>query len=70
MLIVHRIFVAGCFALMLAACGSSSDDSLFGPGSPVNAAVGGLWDGTGTDDLEPGLVVRIIGVVAEDGRAE
>ena len=70
MLIIHRIFVAGCFALMLAACGSSSDDSLFGPGSPVNAAVGGLWDGTGTDDLEPGLVVRIIGVVAEDGRAE
>ena len=70
MLIVHRIFVAGCFALMLAACSSSSDDSLFGPGSPVNAAVGGLWDGTGTDDLEPGLVVRIIGVVAEDGRAE
>ncbi len=55
---------------MLAACGSSSDDPLFGPGSPVNAAVGGLWDGTGTDDLEPGLVVRIIGVVAEDGRAE
>ncbi len=70
MLIVYRIFVASCFALMLVACGGSSDDSLFGPSSPVNAAVGGLWDGTGTDDLEPGLVVRIIGVVAEDGRAQ
>jgi len=70
MLIVHRIFVAGCFALMLAACSNDNPGELFGPGSPVNADVGGLWDGTGTDDLEPGLVVRIIGVVAEDGRAE
>ncbi len=70
MLIVHRLFVAGCIALMLAACSNDNPDELFGPGSPINAAVGGLWDGTGTDDLEPGLVVRIIGVVAEDGRAQ
>ncbi len=55
---------------MLAACSNDDPGELFGPGSPVNADVGGLWDGTGTDDLEPGLVVRIIGVVAEDGRAE
>ena len=68
-LINYRIFVACCFALLLTACSNSNPGEAFAPGAPTDAAVGGLWDGTGTDDLEPG-VVRIIGVVAEDGRAE
>jgi len=54
---------------MLTACGNSDGESNFIPGT-TDAAVGGLWDGTGTDDLEPGLVVRILGIVAEDGRAQ
>ncbi len=70
MLIDYRIFVACCFALLLAACSNSNPGEAFSSGSNPDAEVGGLWDGTGTDDLEPGLVVRIIGIVAEDGRAE
>ena len=70
MLIVCRIFIVFCFTLLLTACSNSNPGEAFAPGAPTDAAVGGLWDGTGTDDLEPGLVVRIIGIVAEDGRAE
>ncbi len=68
-LINYRIFVACCFVWLLTACSDSNPGEAFAPSAPADAAVGGLWDGTGTDDLEPG-VVRVIGVVAEDGRAE
>ena len=70
MLVVRGIFVTCCFALLLTACSNSNPGEAFAPVAPADAEVGGLWDGTGTDDLEPGLVVRIIGVVAEDGRAQ
>ena len=70
MLVVCRIFVACCFVWLLTACSNSNPGEAFSSGSNPDAAVGGLWDGTGTDDLAPGLVVRIIGIVAEDGRAE
>ena len=69
MLINYRIFVVFCLALLLAACSNGNPGEAFGPGAATDAAVGGLWDGTGTNDLEPG-VVRVIGVVAEDGRAQ
>jgi len=68
-LINYRIFVVFCLALLLAACSNGNPGEAFGPGAATDAAVGGLWDGTGTNDLEPG-VVRVIGVVAEDGRAQ
>ncbi len=70
MLIKYRIFVACCFALLLAACSNGNPGEAFGPGTPTDAAVGGLWIGTGTNDLEPLLVIGILGIVAEDGRAQ
>lgn len=70
MLIYFRVFVAFYFALLLTACSNSNPGESFAPGLATDAAVGGLWIGTGTNDLEPGLVVGILGIVAEDGRAE
>ncbi len=70
MLINYRIFVACCFVWLLTACSNSNPGEAFGPGAPTDAAVGGLWIGTGTNDLEPLLVIGILGIVAEDGRAQ
>ena len=71
MLINYRIFVACCFVWLLTACSSSgTPGDAFSPGSNPDAAVGGLWIGTGTNDLEPLLVIGILGIVAEDGRAQ
>ncbi len=70
MLINYRIFVACCFVWLLTACSDSNPGEAFGPGAPTDAAVGGLWIGTGTNDLEPLLVIGILGIVAEDGRAQ
>ncbi len=69
MLIVCRIFIVFCFTLLLTACSSSNPGEAFAPSAPADAAVGGLWIGTGTNDLEPN-VVGIFGIVAEDGRAQ
>ncbi len=71
MLIVRGIFVTCCLTLLLTACSSSgTPGDAFSPGSNPDAAVGGLWIGTGTNDLEPLLVIGILGIVAEDGRAQ
>ena len=70
MLIVRGIFVTCSLALLLTACSSSNPGEAFAPGAPADAAVGGLWIGTGTNDLEPLLVIGILGIVAEDGRAQ
>ena len=65
-----RILFIVSVALALQSCGGNSGDLLFDAPPPPDANVGGIWDGTATNDLEPGLVTRIIGLVAEDGRTQ
>jgi len=68
MSIFQRSIRALILAALLTACGD--DDAGFAPSPAPDSKVGGIWDGTGTSDLDPGLVVPIIGLVAEDGRAQ
>ena len=70
MLNLPRFIRALALASLLTACGGDNDGFSFQNPADPDAEVGGIWDGTGTSDLDPGLVVRIIGLIAEDGRAQ
>jgi len=70
MLNLHRMIPAFALASLLTACGGNDNGPTFQPSPSPDAEVGGIWDGTGTSDLDPGIVVRIVGLIAEDGRAQ
>ena len=63
---------ASVSALFLAACGGGGGGGgIVGGGGGivvVDASVGGIWEGTATSDLEPGVVYTVVGIATEDGR--
>jgi hypothetical protein len=67
---MKRIFTLILLVCCLQACGGGSGELVFDVRIIPDADVGGLWDGTGTDDFRPGLVVRVLGIVAIDGRTQ
>jgi hypothetical protein len=70
MTIFRRTWIVCVVAIFLQGCGRGTGDLLFDVKIAPDVTVGGLWDGTGTDDFQPGLVVRVLGIVAEDGRTQ
>ena len=63
--------VTGIFVILsLTACGGGGGGSPapIEPAPDPDASVGGVWHGTSTNSLQPGVVIQIDGLILEDGQ--